>query len=51
MGSGEELSMEEELSSVEDALALETGVGAEGDVAPGWPLDFGCVELWRVKFG
>lgn len=50
MGSGEEVSMEEELSSVEDALALDIGVGAEGDVAPGWPLGFGCVELLRVEF-
>lgn len=51
MDSGEEASMEEALSSVEEALVLDTGVGAEGDVAPGWPLGFGCVELLRMKFG
>lgn len=48
--SGEEASMEG-LSSVEDALVLDTRVGAGGDVAPGWPLGFGCVELLRVKLG
>lgn len=49
--SGEEASMEEGLSSVEDALVLDTRGGAGGDVAPGWPLGFGCVELLRVKLG
>lgn len=37
MDSGEEASMEEELSSVDDALVLVLGAGAavEEDVAPG----------------
>lgn len=38
-----------ELSSVEEAVALDPGVGMEGDVAPGLGEDFGWVELWRTE--